>query len=76
MIIQSYLILPATGQLPPLSDSLSQLPGRCEVLPAENRDALILVTETETVDEQRDLERQLESLSGVQCASLIAGWTE
>ena len=76
MTVQSYLILPATGQLLLVSGSLAKLPGRCEVLPAENRDALILVTETETMDEQRNLERQLESLSGVQCASLIAGWTE
>ena len=73
--IQSYLVFPAEGHIAGVAAALSALPG-CEVLPAENRPVLILVTETSGRDAQRDLERRLEDVENAASISLVSGWTE
>ena len=76
MTIQSYLVYPETGNAPAVSARLRRFPGCSEVIAAENREVLVLVTETTSKDEQKALEESLESLDGVACLAMVGGWTE
>jgi nitrate reductase NapAB chaperone NapD len=75
MTVQSYLVYPEAGRVEAVSRSLSDIPS-CEVIRAENRDLLILVTETDDAQAQKKLETQIEELAGVECVALVSGWTE
>ena len=76
MTIQSYLVYPEAGRGPTVAAALRALQGCSEVVPAENRDLLVLVTETGSGDEQKRLEASLEDLAGVACLAMVGGWTE
>lgn len=75
MTIQSYLVYPNPGFEAQARLALAALPG-CEVLPAENRAVMVLVTETPSKAAQRDLERRLEELEPLAHFALVSGWTE
>jgi nitrate reductase NapAB chaperone NapD len=75
MTVQSYLVYPETGRLEAVSQILSEIPS-CEVIRAANRDLLILVTETDDAQAQKQLEARIEELAGVECVALVSGWTE
>lgn len=72
MAIKSYLAYPRTGQLADLVKDLSALAG-CEVNPSENRDVVILVTETSNQEEEEKLEERLESLPSLANLTLVYG---
>ena len=76
MTIQSYLVYPETGHGPAVAESLRRLTGCSEIIPAQNRELLVLVTETATNDDQKALEANLESLDGVACLAMVGGWAE
>jgi nitrate reductase NapAB chaperone NapD len=76
MTIQSYLIYPEAGGGPALAENLRRTTGCSEVIPAENRELLVLVTETENGEEQKRLEESLQELEGVACLAMVGGWTE
>lgn len=76
MTIQSYLIYPESGHAPAVAQSLRRIAGCAEVIPAANRDLLVLVTETENGEEQKSLEQSLEALDGVACVAMVGGWSE
>jgi hypothetical protein len=48
----------------------------CEVISAANRDVLVLVSTTETAEQQRQVESQLDNLDGLDCLALVSGYTE
>jgi hypothetical protein len=73
--IKSYIAWPAPGKTAALESALLALPG-CEVLPAENRDLLLLVTDTAGEAEEKALGAALEEIESLQCLSLVAGVTE
>lgn len=75
MPIKSYIAWPAPGKAAELEASLLQMTG-CEVLPAENQELLLLVTDTPGEAAEKALCGQLESLTTLQCLSLVAGVTE
>ena len=75
MTIQSYLVYPEPGRTAALTTALTQIPG-CEVLASENRDLLVLVTESADETAQKSLEAQLENLDGAACLAMVGGWTE
>lgn len=67
MAICSYLVIPAAGAGQTLAARLEALPG-CEVARAENRDVLLLVTDTAGPEEERALHaalNQLDDLHGL-----------
>jgi nitrate reductase NapAB chaperone NapD len=65
MAVCSYLVIPDTRTpARALAGRLAGVPG-CEVTPAENREVLVLVTETETAEEERALRARLEAVEGV-----------
>lgn len=72
MPICSYLILPVEGAVETLTDHLAALPG-CEVLRAENRDLLILVTDTSGPEEDDALHDLLAQRESIQALLLTFG---
>jgi len=72
MPICSYLVIPGPAGTRSLAPRLAALPG-CEVVPAENAEVLILVTETDGSEADERLRREIESLEDVQALVLTFG---
>lgn len=75
MPICSYLVLTASGAADALATKLAVLPG-CEIFPAENRDLLILVTDTPGPAEDEELRLSLLELNGIEALLLTFGELE
>jgi nitrate reductase NapAB chaperone NapD len=73
--IQSYVVQPARGREADVAAVLAAIPG-CEVLHAENRPVLVLVTETADRAAQRELEDRIEAAAGMAHIALVSGWTD
>lgn len=72
MAICSYLVIPEEGRAGSLAERLASLPG-CDVVPARNRDLLLLVTDTDGPDEDEALRSRLEGMEGLQALVLTFG---
>jgi nitrate reductase NapAB chaperone NapD len=72
MPICSYLIIPDAGAADDVVERLADLPG-CDVTRAENRDVVILVTETPGLEEENDLRSRVEAMEGIQSLLLTFG---
>ncbi|MGA1199208.1 MAG: hypothetical protein ACO36I_22165 [Candidatus Latescibacterota bacterium] len=73
MAICSYLVFPKPGTYPTLTQTLTGLSG-CNVRPAENRDdVMVLVTETDTKEEESILQDTLKDIQDIQCLVLTFG---
>lgn len=72
MPIFSYLVIPAQGATKRVRERLVGLRG-CEVAVAENRDVLILVTDTSGVDEENDLRSRIEEMEDIEALLLTFG---
>lgn len=72
MPIFSYLAMPIEGARETLSAVLQSLP-YCEIIPADNRDVLVLVTDTPDEEAQRDLHEQLQKIPSLQSLSMTFG---
>lgn len=72
MPICGYVVVPRPGELNATSQALSRIQG-CEVVPAKNRDVLLLVTDTYSGDEDRELRRQLDAVPGIQAVLMTFG---
>lgn len=75
MTIRSYLVLTRPGDLEGVAARLRLLPD-CDVLPAENRDVLIVVGETNADEHHEALEERLAAVDGVAGVSLVAGFAD
>ena len=75
MPIKSYLAYPAQGKRTELERALNKMPG-CDVINAQNRDLLILVTETADKKSEEALETRLEALPELQWLALVAGYQD
>ncbi|REH43365.1 hypothetical protein C7448_1147 [Tenacibaculum gallaicum] len=73
MPIKSYLAHPHDGKKDELIKALSTL-NECEVIPAENKDVLVVVTETETKIEEENLKQKLETISSLKLLSMVSGF--
>ena len=73
MAIKSFIVYPAFGKHRELGNILQNLPG-CEVIPSENTEVLILVTDTSSEQEERELEARLEEIDCLQSLTLVAGF--
>ena len=72
MPICGYVVLSEPGAAPALSARLASLPG-CEVVRAENRDLLLLVTEASDRREDTALRERVEATDGVAALILTFG---
>jgi nitrate reductase NapAB chaperone NapD len=75
MTVQSYLVYPQAGLVQAVARSLAEMPA-CEVLKSDNRDLLIVITESDSAEAQKALETQLEGVPGIECLALVSGWME
>lgn len=73
MPIKSYLVHPTEGKKGALAGELSNMQ-QCEVVPAENEEVLILVTETNSKQEEEELKEKLEQLSDIKLMALVSGF--
>lgn len=72
MAIKSYLAYPRSGKLTELIRELSVIPG-CEANAAENRDVVILVTETASQEDDEKLEARLHRIPALATLTLVYG---
>lgn len=75
MPIASYLVHPAPGMKTHVTAALNRIHG-CEVVPSENRDVLVLITDTPDRKSDRKLSRVLDTVEGIHCLSLVYGHME
>lgn len=73
MPIKSYLVHPQEGKKIQLAQVLSEIE-KCEVLPAENKDVLILVTETDSKQEEAVLKERLDNINDIKLMALVSGF--
>jgi len=73
MPIKSYLAHPHEGKKESLEQTLSAIEG-CEVLPAKNKDVLILVTETNSGQEEDILNEKLKTITGLKLLAMVSGF--
>jgi nitrate reductase NapAB chaperone NapD len=69
MPICSYLVIPAAGETAAVMARLDALAG-CEVVRAQNRELLALVTDTAGPAEERALRAAIEGIDGI-CAVVL-----
>jgi nitrate reductase NapAB chaperone NapD len=72
MPICSYLVIPEAGAARQVAGELSRIPG-CEVVPAENHDLLVLITETSDPKQDQALRSRVEGLRGIEALMLTFG---
>lgn len=75
MPIFSYLAIPTRGSTKKLYTELSALEF-CQVIPAENQDVLVLVTDTPDDASEKHLQKALKNLQSLQSLSLTFGYDE
>lgn len=72
MPIFSYLAIPKNGAKDQLCSDLAALPG-CEIIPADNQDIVILVTDTPDEETEDNLQAALKAIESLQTLSLTFG---
>jgi nitrate reductase NapAB chaperone NapD len=75
MPIFSYLAIPRTGAKELLSTALARLP-HCTVVPADNHDVVVLVTDTPDQSAEEALQKELQALPLLQSLSLVFGYDQ
>ncbi|CAM1354713.1 hypothetical protein [Tenacibaculum insulae] len=73
MPIKSYLAHPFEGQKEELQKALSFIDG-CEIIPAENKNVLVLVTETKDDAEDKSLKETIETIKSLKLLALVSGF--
>ncbi len=75
MPIFSYLAIPKDGAREDLCVELSRI-DHCQVIPAENRDVVVLVTDTPDEALEKELQKKLKGLKSLHSLSLSFGYNE
>ncbi len=73
MPIKSYLAHPHNGKKNELIEALSAI-DQCEVVAAQNKEVLVLVTETENMTEEDMLKEKLETIDSLKLLALVSGF--
>ncbi|WP_299257664.1 hypothetical protein [uncultured Aquimarina sp.] len=73
MPIKSYLVHPHQGMKDTLIDALSKH-NQCEVIPAKNKEIIILITDTENSREEDLLKEKIESISSLKLLAMVSGF--
>ena len=75
MPVFSYLAYPVQGAKEELFNDLSAL-DYCEAMPAENKEILILVTDTPDEKTEKALQKRLRTLKSLQSLGMTFGHTD
>ncbi len=73
MPIKSYLAHPHDGRKNELIEAF-ELIDQCEVLPAQNKDILVIVTETESKQEEELLKQKLDTIASLKLLAMVSGF--
>jgi len=73
MPIKSYLAHPYKNKKEELIKALSSLEN-CEVVPAENKDLLILITDTQNNLEEDTIKEKLETIESLKLLAMVSGF--
>jgi nitrate reductase NapAB chaperone NapD len=73
MPIKSYLAHPCEGKKDALIANLSSI-AQCELLPAENEDVVIVITDAPTEEEDQQLKSRLDNLEALKLLVLVSGF--
>ena len=73
MPIKSYLAHPHEGKKEQLIQELLSLEN-CEVIPAENKDLLVVVTDTPDEIGDKKLTEQIEAIDSLKLLALVSGF--
>lgn len=73
MPIKSYLVHPMDGQKEQLIQKLEKIPF-CELNPSTNEDIIVLVTDTSSIAEEKELEKKFEAISEIKNMALVSGF--
>lgn len=71
MPIKSYLAYPQNGKKDALLKALGHFP-ECEVVPAENQDVIVVVTDTATQQQEKRVEEALKQLPSLAHLGLVS----
>jgi len=72
MPVFSYLAQPVPGGKTDLLDELVKV-AYCEVVPSDNEELLVVVTDTPDQKAEEDLQKNLKGLKSLQCLSMTFG---
>ena len=72
MPVFSYLAFPTEGEKETLRAAL-EATDHCEIIPAENQDVIVLITDTPDKESDKRLQAQLKQLSCLQSLSMTYG---
>jgi nitrate reductase NapAB chaperone NapD len=75
MPVFSYLAYPVQGAKEELINDLKAL-NHCEVMPAENEEILILVTDTPDEEKEKELQKKLKGLKSLESLGMTFGHTD
>ena len=73
MPIISYLAHPYKGKKNELIEAISEI-DQCEVIPAENKNILVVVTETENKQEEENLKLKLDTIDSLKLLAMVSGF--
>jgi nitrate reductase NapAB chaperone NapD len=73
MPIKSYLAHPHEGKKSELIEALSAI-NECEVIPAQNQDLLIVVTDTQDKFEEEILKEKLDAIESLKLLAMVSGF--
>ncbi len=73
MPIKSYLAHPFQGKKDELIKALSSIK-QCEVIPAQNKDLLILVTESKNNLEEDIIKQKIETIKSLKLLAMVSGF--
>jgi len=72
MPILSYLVLPQAGAMEQLCTNLSAME-YCEIIPSDNEEVVVLVTDTPDDKTEKTLQKTLKTLPSLQSISMTFG---
>lgn len=73
MPIKSYLAHPHPNQKDELEKALNQLEN-CEIIPSQSHDIIIIVTDTESEENDKALEEQIYAIKSLRLLTIVAGF--
>jgi len=75
MPIFSYLAIPRDGDRELLCSELARIE-HCQIIPADNREVIVLVTDTPDESVEKELQKKLKGLESLHSLSLSFGYNE
>ncbi len=75
MPIKSYVAFPHKGEKGQLIKVLKRTE-HCEVIPATNKDVLVLVTDTENDQQEESLQQILNNIEEIEHLNLVSGFSD